>query len=64
MTQYKTINNLIQCRLASLGELIWAYRRYMENGGRCMPVPKSGYIGGIDINSLDYLVYRAIKVGV
>ena len=66
MTIYKTMQNLIDCRLASFGELVWAYRRYMEQGGRqCLPIPKStNFLGGIDINSISYIFYRAIKVGV
>lgn len=64
MTQYKTIQNLIQCGLATTQELILAYTNYVDQGGQCLPIPKStNFLGGIDINSLDYLVYRAVKVG-
>lgn len=65
MTQYITIQNLIDCRLASPKELVLAYRRYMEQGdGQCLPMPKSThFLGGIDINSKDFLFYKCIKVG-
>lgn len=62
MTQYKTINNLIDCRLATPYELILAYKRHMEQGGKCLPMPKE-VIGGTNINSKDFLFYRALKVG-
>lgn len=65
MTQYKTINNLIQCRLATPYELVQAYRRHMEQGGQCLPMPKSThFLGGTNINSKDFLFYKALKVGV
>lgn len=64
MTQYKTIQNLIQCRLASPKELILAYKRHMEQGGKCLPMPKSThFLGGTNINSKDFLFYKALKVG-
>lgn len=62
MTQYKTINNLIQCRLATTQELILAYKKHMDQGGRCIPIPKEP-LGGTDINSKDFLFYKCIKVG-
>lgn len=65
MTQYKTINNLIQCRLASPEELILAYRKHIKQGGQCLPIPKStNFLGGIDINSKDFLFYKAVKIGI
>lgn len=65
MTQYKTIQNLIDCRLASTEELISAYRRHIKQGGRCIPVPKSThFLGGIDINSKDFLFYKAVRIGI
>ena len=64
MTQYKTIQNLIEAGLFSSEELILAYRRHIKQGGRCMPVPKSThFLGGININSKDFLFYKCIKVG-
>ena len=63
MTQYITIQNLIDCRLASPKELILAYTRHMGQGGKCLPIPKE-VIGGTNINSKDFLFYKAIKVGV
>lgn len=63
MTQYKTINNLIQCRLATTQELILAYKKHMDQGGKCLPIPKET-LGGTNINSKDFLFYKAIKVGV
>lgn len=64
MTQYKTIDNLIQCGLATTQELILAYKKHMEQGGKCLPMPKSThFLGGININSKDFLFYRALKVG-
>lgn len=62
MTQYKTIDNLIQCGLATPYELILAYKRHMRQGGRCIPIPKEP-LGGTDINSKDFLFYKALKVG-
>ena len=62
MTQYKTIQNLIDCRLASPKELILAYKRHMEQGGQCLPLPKEP-LGGTNINSKDFLFYKALKVG-
>lgn len=65
MTQYKTIQNLIDSGLFSPEELISAYRRHIKQGGQCLPMPKSEhFLGGIDINSKDFLFYKAIKVGV
>lgn len=63
MTQYKTINNLIQCGLATPYELIQAYKRHMDQGGQCLPIPKET-LGGTNINSKDFLFYKCIKVGV
>ena len=63
MTQYKTIDNLIQCGLATTQELILAYRKHIKQGGRCIPMPKEP-LGGTDLNSKDFLFYKAIKVGV
>lgn len=62
MTQYKTIQNLIDCRLASPKELILAYTRHMGQGGKCLPMPKEP-LGGTNINSKDFLFYKALKVG-
>ena len=62
MTQYKTIQNLINCRLASPKELILAYTRHMGQGGKCLPMPKEP-LGGTNINSKDFLFYKALKVG-
>lgn len=62
MTEYITIQNLIDCRLASPKELILAYKRHIEQGGRCIPIPKEP-LGGTDINSKDFLFYKCIKVG-
>ena len=62
MTQYKTINNLIDCRLATTQELILAYKRHMEQGGKCLPIPKEP-LGGTNLNSKDFLFYKALKVG-
>ena len=63
MTQYITIQNLIDCRLASPKELVLAYKRHIKQGGRCIPMPKEP-LGGTNINSKDFLFYKAIKVGV
>lgn len=63
MTQYKTIQNLIDCRLATPYELIQAYEKHIKQGGRCIPMPKEP-LGGTDLNSKDFLFYKAIKVGV
>ena len=63
MTQYKTIQNLIDCRLASPKELVLAYKRHIGQGGKCLPMPKE-VIGGTNINSKDFLFYKALKVGV
>ena len=65
MTQYKTIQNLIDSGLFSPEELILAYRRHIKQGGRCIPVPKSThFLGGIDINSKDFLFYKAVRIGI
>lgn len=65
MTQYKTIQNLIQCGLASPEELILAYRRHVKQGGKHLPMPKSEhFLGGIDINSKDFLFYKAVRIGI
>lgn len=63
MTEYITIQNLIDCRLATTQELILAYKKHMDQGGRCIPIPKEP-LGGTDINSKDFLFYKALKVGV
>lgn len=63
MTQYKTIDNLIQCGLATTQELILAYKRHIKQGGKCLPIPKEP-LGGTNINSKDFLFYKALKVGV
>lgn len=63
MTWYITIQNLIDCRLATTQELILAYKKHMDQGGRCIPIPKEP-LGGTDINSKDFLFYKALKVGV
>lgn len=63
MTQYITIQNLIQCGLATTQELILAYKKHMDQGGKCLPIPKE-VIGGTNINSKDFLFYKALKVGV
>ena len=62
MTQYKTIDNLIQCGLATTQELILAYKKHMNQGGKCLPIPKEP-LGGTNINSKDFLFYKCIKVG-
>ena len=62
MTQYITIQNLIDCRLATPYELVQAYKKHIKQGGRCIPIPKET-LGGIDINSKDFLFYKCIKVG-
>lgn len=65
MTQYITIQNLIDCRLATPYELVQAYKKHIKQGGKCLPMPKSThFLGGIDINSKDFLFYKCIKVGV
>ena len=65
MTQYKTIQNLIDVGLFSSEELILAYRRHIKQGGRCIPIPKSEhFLGGIDINSKDFLFYKAVRIGI
>lgn len=63
MTEYITIQNLIDCRLATTQELILAYKKHMDQGGRCIPIPKET-LGGTNINSKDFLFYKCIKVGV
>lgn len=63
MTEYITIQNLIDCRLATTQELILAYKKHMDQGGRCIPIPKET-LGGTNINSKDFLFYKALKVGV
>lgn len=63
MTEYITIQNLIQCGLATTQELILAYKKHMDQGGKCLPIPKEP-LGGTNINSKDFLFYKAIKVGV
>lgn len=63
MTKYITIQNLIDCRLASPKELVLAYKRHIKQGGKCLPIPKES-LCGTDINSKDFLFYKAIKVGV
>lgn len=63
MTQYITIQNLIDCRLATPYELVQAYKKHIKQGGRCIPIPKEP-LGGTDLNSKDFLFYKAIKVGV
>lgn len=64
MTQYITIQNLIDCRLATPYELVQAYKKHIKQGGKCLPMPKSEhFLGGIDINSKDFLFYKCIKVG-
>ena len=63
MAQYKTIQNLIDCRLASPKELVLAYKRHIKQGGKCLPIPKET-LGGTNINSKDFLFYKALKVGV
>lgn len=62
MTEYITLQNLIDCRLATTQELISAYRRHMGQGGKCLPIPKET-LGGTNINSKDFLFYKCIKVG-
>lgn len=62
MTKYKTIQNLIDCRLATPYELVQAYKKHIKQGGRCIPIPKEP-LGGTDINSKDFLFYKALKVG-
>lgn len=62
MTQYITIQNLIDCRLATSYELVQAYKKHIKQGGRCIPIPKEP-LGGTDINSKDFLFYKALKVG-
>lgn len=63
MTEYKTINNLIDCRLATTQELLLAYTKHMDQGGQCLPIPKEP-LGGTNLNSKDFLFYKALKVGV
>lgn len=63
MTEYITIQNLIQCGLATTQELILAYKKHMNQGGKCLPIPKET-LGGTNINSKDFLFYKCIKVGV
>lgn len=63
MTQYITIQNLIDCRLATPYELVQAYKKHMDQGnGQCLPIPKEP-LGGTNINSKDFLFYKCIKVG-
>lgn len=63
MAQYITIQNLIDCGLATTQELILAYKKHMDQGGKCLPIPKET-LGGTNINSKDFLFYKCLKVGV
>ena len=63
MAQYITIQNLIDCRLATTQELILAYKKHIKQGGKCLPIPKEP-LGGTNLNGKDFLFYKAIKVGV
>lgn len=63
MNVYITLQNLIDCRLATPYELILAYTRHIGQGGKYLPIPKEP-LGGTNINSKDFLFYKCIKVGV
>ena len=63
MNFYKTIQNLIDCGLATKEELIKAYAKT----GKKLPVPKETFIQGdmkytsTNINSADFLFYKAVQ---
>ena len=63
MNYYKTIQNLIDCGLATKEELIKAYAKT----GKELPVPKETFIQGdmkytsTNINSADFLFYKAVQ---
>ena len=64
---YKTIQNLIEIGLASKEELAEAYAQYIfENGKRIQEPKEYWYHNGekyssTNINSLDFLFYKAVK---
>lgn len=62
MNVYITLQNLIDCGLATPHELVQAYKKHIKQGGRCIPIPKEP-LGGTNINSKDFLFYKCIKVG-
>ena len=61
---YTTIANLIQCGLFTEEELVQAYAQT----GKGLPVPKDTIVQGdikytsTDINSKDFIFYKAIKL--
>lgn len=63
MNYYKTIQNLIDCGLATKEELVKAYAKT----GKELPVPKETFIQGdmkytsTNINSADFLFYKAVQ---
>lgn len=60
---YKTIENLIQCGLATEKELVKAYAQTEKE----LPVPKDTIVQGdmkytsTDINSKDFIFYKLVK---
>ena len=63
MNYYKTIQNLIDCGLATKEELVKAYAKT----GKELPVPKETFIQddmkytSCNINSADFLFYKAVQ---
>ena len=63
MNFYKTIQNLIDCSLATKEELIKAYAKT----GKELPVPKETFLQGdmkytsTNINSKDFIFYKLVK---
>ena len=63
MKYYTTIQNLIDCGLATKEELVKAYAKT----GKKLPVPKETFIQGdmkytsCNINSADFLFYKAVQ---
>ena len=63
MNFYKTIQNLLDCGLATKEELVKAYAKT----GKELPVPKETFIQGdmkytsTNINSADFLFYKAVQ---
>ena len=63
MNYYKTIQNLIDCGLATKEELVKAYAKT----GKKLPVPKETFLQGdmkytsTNINSKDFIFYKLVK---
>ena len=63
MNFYKTIQNLLDCKLATKEELIKAYAKT----GKGLPVPKDTILQGdmkytsTNINSKDFIFYKLVK---